>query len=165
MIIQITETITAVVVPGDASGIDIGYSEIHNVSTLYYMDKNKNTMPYSFKNFDGNWKIIGTATLPDLQFDFEVKGNWVEMPKGLTLPSLGVYLDTKNSLFRTQIQKAIQNAGLLLVNPYKKPHDYDFRNSPDVSAEEQNKLISEIEQWQQSEAKVIKGNLLIIQKN
>ena len=75
-------------------------------------------------------KIHGTSTLHELEFDFE--------------PIMG-----KEEL-KALIQKAIQDEGLLIVNPY------DIKGQT-FSNEHQNK-------WQESESKVIRGKLLIIEK-
>jgi len=79
---------------------------------------------------DNEYKIHGTSTLPELEFDFE--------------PIMG-----KEEL-KSLIQKAISDAGLLLINPI------DIKGQT-FSNEHQNK-------WQESESKVIRGKLLIIEK-
>ena len=169
--IQITPTIIGVVVPSDAYNFEIRESFLapNELSDVLYRRSNIDTNcllsgipPIEF----GKYKIHGTSTLPELEFDFEVDESWVEK-KWLDKTESYVYLDytsinknqyfimstdfdNKEKSFRTRIQKAIYDAGLLLINPI------DIKGQT-FSNEHQNK-------WQESESKVIRGKLLIIEK-
>jgi len=171
-VIQITDKILGVIVPSDAYDFEfihnktrVGYKIDHRLS---YIDLPK-----------GNFKIHGICTLPAFDFDFEVDEEWVEK-KWLDKTESYVYLDytsinknqyfimstdsdNKEKSFRTRIQKAIQDEGMFVVNPYgeNKPQelvDYTGRKDGIIA----NSL--ELEQWKSSESKTVK-KLLIIEKN
>lgn len=135
--IQITPTIIGVVVPNDAYDFEIRESFLapNELSDVLYrrssIDANclhSGIPPIEF----GKYKIHGTCTLPELEFDFEFNGFFHRIQ------------------LRLDIQKAIYDAGLLLINPI------DIKGQT-FSNEHQNK-------WQESESKVIRGKLLIIEK-
>jgi len=135
--IQITPTIIGVVVPNDAYDFEIRESFLapNELSDVLYrrssIDANclhSGIPPIEF----GKYKIHGTSTLPELEFDFEFNGFFHRIQ------------------LRLDIQKAIYDAGLLLINPI------DIKGQT-FSNEHQNK-------WQESESKVIRGKLLIIEK-
>ena len=154
--IQITPTIIGVVVPSNAYDINIYHAKNNDISTLCFAQKIE-ILPCSFKNFDGNWKLHGICTLPELEFGFEVDESWVDYYKKFIDKRYKDYLDnsfvlnfTKEDSFRTRIQKAIQDEGLLIVNPY------DIKGQT-FSNEHQNK-------WQSAESKTVKGKILIIEK-
>ena len=135
--IQITPTIIGVVVPNDAYDFEIRESFLapNELSDVLYRRSNIDTNcllsgipPIEFCKY----KIHGTCTLPELEFDFEFNGFFHRIQ------------------LRLDIQKAISEAGLLLINPI------DIKGQT-FSNEHQNK-------WQESESKVIRGKLLIIEK-
>ena len=78
--IQITPTIIGVVVPSNAYDINIYHAKNNDISTLCFAQKIE-ILPCSFKNFDGNWKLHGICTLPELEFGFEVDESWVDYYK------------------------------------------------------------------------------------
>lgn len=135
--IQITPTIIGVVVPSDAYNFEIRESFLapNELLDVLYRRSNIDTNcllsgipPIEF----GKYKIHNTCTLPELEFDFEFNGFFHRIQ------------------LRLDIQKAIYDAGLLLINPI------DIKGQT-FSSEHQNK-------WQESESKVIRGKLLIIEK-
>lgn len=135
--IQITPTIIGVVVPNDAYDFEIRESFLapNELSDVLYRRSNIDTNcllsgipPIEFCKY----KRHGTCTLPELEFDFEFNGFFHRIQ------------------LRLDIQKAISEAGLLLINPI------DIKGQT-FSSEHQNK-------WQESESKVIRGKLLIIEK-
>jgi len=169
-VIQITDKILGVIVPSDAYDFEfihnktrVGYKIDHRLS---YIDLPK-----------GNFKIHGICTLPAFDFDFEVDESWVKHGINACNFTTGYFdynikdfsekmnnlLDTKEQSFRTRIQKAIQDEGMFVVNPYgeNKPQelvDYTGRKDGIIA----NSL--ELEQWKSSESKTVK-KLLIIEKN
>lgn len=150
--IQITDKILGVIVPSDAYDFEfihektrVGYKIDHRLS---YIDLPK-----------GEFKIIGTCTLPVFDFDFEVTDKMAscssscsqsDYHKGGKCDRNGCYGKGKKGMFANKIQKAIQDEGLLLVNPY------DIKGQT-FSNEHQNK-------WQSAESKTVKGKILIIEK-
>lgn len=159
--IQITPTIIGVVVPSDAYNFEIRESFLapNELLDVLYRRSNIDTNcllsgipPIEF----GKYKIHNTCTLPELEFDFEVAESWVESKWFIRIRFYKDYIKSKNNAitkedsFQTRIQKAIYDAGLLLINPI------DIKGQT-FSSEHQNK-------WQESESKVIRGKLLIIEK-
>jgi len=138
--IKITDSIFAVVVPEDASEIKDTFA-----NGVYYKLSNGAYDSIYFDDFHVamNYKIIGTATLPDLQFDFELGNEIFE------------------NTMRKMIQKSIQDAGLLLVNPFFKPRMTNEYNQSELPKEI---YYEDFCQWQQYESKVLKGKLLLIEK-
>lgn len=147
--IQITPTIIGVVVPNDAFGFKTEYEDKYTFLYAHLKSKPDNHSYFDEETFedyynmgviaqthreDGvpKFKIHGTCTLPELEFDFEFNGFFHRIQ------------------LRLDIQKAIYDAGLLLINPI------DIKGQT-FSNEHQNK-------WQESESKVIRGKLLIIEK-
>lgn len=156
--IQITPTIIGVVVPSD---MHISMFDYIERAGRIYLINHKNKDEIHISELDGldydDFEQIGICTLPELEFGFEVDESWVDYYKKFIDKRYKDYLDnsfvlnfTKEDSFRTRIQKAIQDEGLLLVNPY------DIKGQT-FSNEHQNK-------WQESESKVIRGKLLIIEK-
>jgi hypothetical protein len=155
--IQITPTIIGVVVDEKYTRFIIDEVDFYKGFYLFGATEKGNYV--SIEKFDGKYKIHGTSTLPELEFDFEVDESWVRNIGNSTFIFGDAYedymdedwmLETKEDSFRTRIQKAISDAGLLLINPI------DIKGQT-FSNEHQNK-------WQESESKVIRGKLLIIEK-
>ena len=124
--IQITPTIIGFIVPIDAHE----FIFINNKTRIGYKIDDR---LFKLELPKGEFKIHGTCTLPELEFDFEFNGFFHRIQ------------------LRLDIQKAIYDAGLLPINPI------DIKGQT-FSNEHQNK-------WQESESKVIRGKLLIIEKN
>lgn len=148
-LIEIMPTVFSVIVPGDAYDFEF----IHDKTRIGYK------VDYRLFKIDlpkGEFKIHGTCILPKLEFDFEVAESWVESKWFIRIRFYKDYIKSKNNAitkedsFQTRIQKAIYDAGLLLINPI------DIKGQT-FSNEHQNK-------WQESESKVIRGKLLIIEK-
>jgi hypothetical protein len=154
--IQITPTIIGVVVPSD---MHISMFDYIERAGRIYLINHKNKDEIHISELDGldydDFEQIGICTLPSLEFDFEVDESLVVVSRYYNntyknhIKEIKV-CDTKEDSFRTRIQKAIQDECLLLVNPY------DIKGQT-FSNEHQNK-------WQESESKVIRGKLLIIEK-
>ena len=121
-----------------------------------------------------NHTIIGIVNLPSIKTngEFEIEEDWIDyiIEDGITY-----YRDfIKNEFlidfsafesFRSRIEKAIKDAGLLLVNSYgEEPTPIiDYTGRSDNDGVELN--TSEIRRWKSEEQKVIKDkNLLIIKK-
>ena len=114
----------------------------------------------------------GTCTLPLFDFDFEVTDKMAscssscsqsDYHKGGKCDRNGCYGKGKKGMFANKIQKAIQDEGMFVVNPYgeNRPQelvDYTGRKDGIIA----NSL--DIERWQSSESKTVK-KLLIIEKN
>lgn len=152
-VIQITDKILGVIVPIDATKFELFNKE--SLQTAILVIKEYSCYPLVIPN--GDYKIHGTCTLPAFDFDFEVDEIWVKnTEEKLTWKKYYNYhtrlysLDSAKESFRTRILNAIYDAGLLLVNPI------DIKGQT-FSNEHQNK-------WQESESKVIRGKLLIIEK-
>ena len=128
--IQITPTIIGVVVDEKYTRFIIDEVDFYKGFYLFGATEKGNYV--SIEKFYGKYKIHGTCTLPELEFDFEFNGFFHRIQ------------------LRLDIQKAIYDAGLLLINPI------DIKGQT-FSNEHQNK-------WQESESKVIRGQLLIIEK-
>ena len=150
--IQITPTIIGVVVDENARDFLIYENELS-----YWGEIEPNLEDWVDVILqNGKYKIHGTSTLPELEFDFEVAESWVESKWFIRIRFYKDYIKSKNNAitkedsFQTRIQKAIYDAGLLLINPI------DIKGQT-FSNEHQNK-------WQESESKVIRGKLLIIEK-
>ena len=124
-------------------------------------------------------KIHGLITTPELMFDFdfEVNDSWVNLWSITRLEQFGYKnylsstndnlvfdLSSKRESFRTRIQKAIQGAGMLLLNPYKKPDNYELWQKYGSFTQYGESLSIHSQRWKESESKVVKGNLLLIEK-
>lgn len=157
--IQITPTIIGVVVPSD---MHISMFDYIERAGRIYLINHKNKDEIHISELDGldydDFEQIGICTLPSLYFDFEIDKSWVTDNNTFGYPNylysnkgeVDFLCPTPKESFRTSIQKAIQDECLLLVNPY------DIKGQT-FSNEHQNK-------WQESESKVIRGKLLIIEK-
>ena len=161
-VIKITDKILGVIVPSDAYDFEfihektrVGYKIDHRLS---YIDLPK-----------GEFKIIGTCTLPNYDFDFEVTDKMAscssscsqsDYHKGGYCDRNGCYGKDKNGMFANKIQKAIQDEGMFVMNPYgeNRPQelvDYTGRKDGIIA----NSL--DIERWQSAESKTVKKLLLI----
>jgi len=153
-VIQITDKILGVIVPSDAHGFfllkpkQFGNKSKSKFALNMYIPRTKLSMSkFNFSDYTctlnidcNNLKIHGTCTLPDFDFDFE--------------PTMG-----KEEL-TALIQKAIQDEGMFVVNPYgeNRPQelvDYTGRKDGIIA----NSL--DIEKWQSAESKTVKKLLLI----
>lgn len=161
-VIQITEKILGVIVPSGAYDFEfihnktrVGYKIDHRLS---YIDLPK-----------GNFIIHGTCTLPAFDFEFEVTDKMAscssscsqsDYHKGGKCDRNGCYGKGKKGMFANKIQKAIQDEGMFVVNPYgeNRPQelvDYTGRKDGIIA----NSL--DIERWQSAESKTVKKLLLI----
>lgn len=124
-----------------------------------------------------DFKIHGLIQTPELTFDFEVNDSWVNLWSITRLEQFGYKnylsstndnlvfdLSSKRESFRTRIQKAIQGAGMLLLNPYKKPDNYELWQKYGSFTQYGESLSIHSQRWKESESKVVKGNLLLIEK-
>jgi len=151
-VIQITDNILGVIVPENSDNDSFEF----NIDRLvFYTGISPNHCGEEiYIGFE--FIIHGTCTLPTFEFDFEVDESWVEMPKGLTPASIGWYIDTKNSLFRTRIQKAIQDEGMFVVNPVKLMDGKNISCSEEAEAYHKNMTA-----FVEAESKTVKKLLLI----
>lgn len=139
-IIEITPKVFGVIVDDDAYDFEF----IHNKTRIGYK------VDYRLFKIDlpkGNFKIHGTASLPELKFDF--------------IYGTGSY-DTMT--LKSRIKKAISDKGLLLVNPYE-----DVAPTIEYTGntfESKGVIVNadELIKFEESESKVLKGKLLIIEK-
>lgn len=160
-IIQITPTIIGVVVPSNFIFFELPDMQLNPTILYCYSEEIRGELLEIKISDECNnffYKIHGICTLPSLYFDFEIDKSWVTDNNTFGYPNylysnkgeVDFLCPTPKESFRTRIQKAIQDEGLLLVNPY------DIKGQT-FSNEHQNK-------WQESESKVIRGKLLIIEK-
>lgn len=169
-LIQITDKILGVIVDAEYTRFMIDEIDFYQGQFLLAA---KEKGSYSvIKSFDDKHKIHGTCTLPLFDFDFEVTDKMAscssscsqsDYHKGGYCDRNGCYGKDKKGMFANKIQKAIQDEGMFVVNPYgeNKPQelvDYTGRKDGIIA----NSL--ELEQWKSSESKTVK-KLLIIEKN
>lgn len=124
-------------------------------------------------SLQGIKNIIGKCTLPAFDFDFEVTDKMASCSsscsqtdyyKGGYCDRNGCYGKDKKGMFANKIQKAIQDEGMFVVNPYgeNRPQelvDYTGRKDGIIA----NSL--DIERWQSAESKTVKiKKLLLIEK-
>ena len=161
--IQITDKILGVIVPSGAYDFEfihektrVGYKIDHRLS---YIDLPK-----------GEFKIIGTCTLPVFDFDFEVTDKMAscssscsqsDYHKGGKCDRNGCYGKGKKGMFANKIQKAIQDEGMFVVNPYGEPLNIYY--TPDYGCQKypQECYMEDLEQWKSVESKTVKKLLLI----
>ncbi len=174
-VIQITDKILGVIVPIDCDILECEMwheqDDYNKMYLQYPSDKYLGYQNYSGITLGiGNFKIHGTCTLPSFDFDFEVDESWVEKKKfnkGVFIEDTHLYRDYLSSnenmcfvglpkyecrvkSFKSKIQKAIQDEGMFVVNPYEV--------SGVIDADKYNDLV---EQWQSAESKTVKKLLLI----
>ena len=161
--IQITDKILGVIVPSDAYDFEfihektrVGYKIDHRLS---YIDLPK-----------GEFKIISTCTLPVFDFDFEVTDKMAscssscsqsDYHKGGKCDRNGCYGKGKKGMFANKIEKAIQDEGMFVVNPYKKPDNYELWEKYGSFTQYGESLTIHSLQWKSSESKTVKKLLLI----
>ena len=111
-------------------------------------------------------KIIGIIETPNAELDFDVEDSLVEnignnpLITGNAYPNYinkHQFFETKKESFKSRIEKAIQDAGLYLVNPICNPFYIK-------QIGENMRTSTYIADWQFKEKKTIKGNLLLIKK-
>ena len=158
-VIQITDKILGVIVPSGAYDFEfihnktrVGYKIDHRLS---YIDLPK-----------GNFIIHGTCTLPAFDFDFEVTDKMAscssscsqsDYHKGGKCDRNGCYGKGKKGMFANKIQKAIQDEGMFVVNPYENP----MQNSDNGFYGFNTRTGDKIMKWQSAESKTVKKLLLI----
>ena len=167
-LIQITPTVFGVIVDDDAYDFEF----IHNKTRIGYK------VDYRLFKIDlpkGEYKIHGTCTLPNYDFDFEVDESWVKnTEEKLTWKKFYNYntkmysLELKEESFRTRIQKALNDLGLYAVNPYgeKAPKAVCLIGGMELMVRDSmtaNVNRKRFEQWQSAESKTVK-KILIIEK-
>ena len=146
--IQITDKILGVIV--DENAYDFMFSSAQDDADL--ICKKGKSISYIGTFHKCEYKIHGTCTLPAFDFEFEVKGGKCDRN--------GCYGKGKKGMFANKIQKAIQDEGMFVVNPYgeNRPQelvDYTGRKDGIIA----NSL--DIEKWQSAESKTVKKLLLI----
>ena len=163
--IQITDKILGVIV--DENAYDFMFSSAQDDADL--ICKKGKSISYIGTLPKGEFKIIGTCTLPVFDFDFEVTDKMAscssscsqsDYHKGGKCDRNGCYGKGKKGMFANKIQKAIQDEGMFVVNPYgeNRPQelvDYTGRKDGIIA----NSL--DIEKWQSAESKTVKKLLLI----
>ena len=166
--IQITDKILGVIV--DENAYDFMFSSAQDDADL--ICKKGKSISYIGTFHKCEYKIHGTCTLPAFDFEFEVTDKMAscssscsqsDYHKGGKCDRNGCYGKGKKGMFANKIQKAIQDEGMFVVNPYgeNRPQelvDYTGRKDGIIA----NSL--DIERWQSSESKTVK-KLLIIEKN
>lgn len=163
--IQITDKILGVIV--DENAYDFMFSSAQDDADL--ICKKGKSISYIGTFHKCEYKIHGTCTLPNYDFDFEVTDKMAscssscsqsDYHKGGYCDRNGCYGKDKNGMFANKIQKAIQDEGMFFVNPYgeNRPQelvDYTGRKDGIIA----NSL--DIERWQSAESKTVKKLLLI----
>ena len=166
--IQITDKILGVIV--DENAYDFMFSSAQDDADL--ICKKGKSISYIGTFHKCEYKIHGTCTLPAFDFEFEVTDKMAscssscsqsDYHKGGKCDRNGCYGKGKKGMFANKIQKAIQDEGMFVVNPYgeNRPQelvDYTGRKDGIIA----NSL--DIERWKSSESKTVK-KLLIIEKN
>jgi len=135
-LLKISETIYLIFLPADVHNFNV------QAEHLIYREGKLKLWKYFKIGFD--FKIHGTCTLPAFDFDFE--------------PIMG-----KEEL-TALIQKAIQDEGMFVVNPYKKPDNYELWEKYGSFTQYGESLTIHSLQWQSAESKIVKGKILIIEK-
>ena len=163
--IQITDKILGVIV--DENAYDFMFSSAQDDADL--ICKKGKSISYIGTFHKCEYKIHGTCTLPVFDFDFEVTDKMAscssscsqsDYHKGGKCDRNGCYGKGKKGMFANKIQKAIQDEGMFVVNPYgeNRPQelvDYTGRKDGIIA----NSL--DIEKWQSAESKTVKKLLLI----
>ena len=181
-VIQITDKILGVIVDEDSYYFEF----IHDKTRIGYK------VDYRLFKIDlpkGEFKIHGTCTLQAFDFDFEVDESWVEKKKfnkGVFIEDTYLYRDYLSSnenmcfvglpeyecrvkSFKSKIQKAIQDEGMFVVNPYGANRPINTKNCNIFCGKEMkycqcSAQLNLIEIWQSAESKKVKGKILIIEK-
>lgn len=169
MITHLNEKLIAVEVPSDATEIQtwnhgIGFKtkiidrKPDDTNGFYHTE----TGLFRWKN----WKIIGEVDANTISFDVEP---YLEYDKYLNKPINYIQTDMvfkdKNKSFRS----LLQSKGLYFENPIKKPNGEHYYYDNKVSFDEIETLWDggsyneDLEKWQESENKVIKGKLIILE--
>ena len=169
-VIKITDKILGVIVPESAFDFNLCNSNI-----IDYWKDFEGGRSGEIELLEGttykDWKIHGTCTLPAFDFEFEVTDKMAscssscsqsDYHKGGKCDRNGCYGKGKKGMFANKIQKAIQDEGMFVVNPYgeKEPELSD----PNPHSQYYAGQLYEQERWQSSESKTVK-KLLIIEKN
>ena len=154
-VIKITDKILGVIVP--ESAYDFMFSSAQDDADL--ICKKGKSISYIGTFHKCEYKIHGTCTLPNYDFDFEVTDKMAscssscsqsDYHKGGKCDRNGCYGKDKNGMFANKIQKAIQDEGMFVLNPIEV--------SGVIDADKYNDLV---EQWQSAESKTVKKLLLI----
>ena len=154
-VIKITDKILGVIVP--ESAYDFMFSSAQDDVDL--ICKKGKSISYIGTFHKCEYKIHGTCTLPNYDFDFEVTDKMAscssscsqsDYHKGGKCDRNGCYGKGKKGMFANKIQKAIQDEGMFVVNPIEV--------SGVIDADKYNDLV---EQWQSAESKTVKKLLLI----
>ncbi len=140
-LVKISETIYLIFLPADVHNFNV------QAEHLIYREEKLKLWKYFKIGFD--FKIHGTCTLPMFDFDFE--------------PIMG-----KEEL-TALIQKAIQDEGMFVVNPYGEKRPINTKNCNIFCGKEMkycqcSAQLNLIEIWQSAESKKVKGKILIIEK-
>ena len=153
--IQITDKILGVIV--DENAYDFMFSSAQDDADL--ICKKGKSISYIGTFHKCEYKIHGTCTLPNYDFDFEVTDKMAscssscsqsDYHKGGKCDRNGCYGKGKKGMFANKIQKAIQDEGMFVLNPIEV--------SGVIDADKYNDLV---EQWQSAESKTVKKLLLI----
>jgi len=180
-LVKISETIYLIFLPADVHNFNV------QAEHLIYREEKLKLWKYFKIGFD--FKIHGTCTLPMFDFDFEVDESWVEKKKfnkGVFIEDTYLYRDYLSSnenmcfvglpeyecrvkSFKSKIQKAIQDEGMFVVNPYGEKRPINTKNCNIFCGKEMkycqcSAQLNLIEIWQSAESKTVKGKILIIEK-
>ena len=161
-VIKITDKILGVIV--DENAYDFMFSSAQDDADL--ICKKGKSISYIGTFHKCEYKIHGTCTLPNYDFDFEVTDKMAscssscsqsDYHKGGKCDRNGCYGKGKKGMFANKIQKAIQDEGMFVVNPYENP----MQNSDNGFYGFNTRTGDKIMKWQSAESKTVKKLLLI----
>ena len=159
--IQITDKILGVIV--DENAYDFMFSSAQDDADL--ICKKGKSISYIGTFHKCEYKIHGTCTLPNYDFDFEVTDKMAscssscsqsDYHKGGKCDRNGCYGKGKKGMFANKIQKAIQDEGMFVVNPVK------LMDGKNISCEEEAEAYHKnMTAFVEAETKTVKKLLLI----
>ena len=159
--IQITDKILGVIV--DENAYDFMFSSAQDDADL--ICKKGKSISYIGTFHKCEYKIHGTCTLPNYDFDFEVTDKMAscssscsqsDYHKGGKCDRNGCYGKGKKGMFANKIQKAIQDEGMFVVNPVK------LMDGKNISCEEEAEAYHKnMTAFIEAESKTVKKLLLI----
>ena len=160
-VIQITDKILGVIV--DENAYDFMFSSAQDDADL--ICKKGKSISYIGTFHKCEYKIHGTCTLPNYDFDFEVTDKMAscssscsqsDYHKGGKCDRNGCYGKGKKGMFANKIQKAIQDEGMFVVNPVK------LMDGKNISCEEEAEAYHKnMTAFIEAESKTVKKLLLI----
>lgn len=163
--IQINDSLIAIQVPKNAERFKI-FNDIGRPYVSYFIGVDTFRLYIDYQS-----EIIGLVQTPELTFDFDafefVDNKDIDdiMMLDITITKFKDYhkgnypFFTSNDSFRSRIEKAVLDAGMYLVNPIQLLNGKNISCSEDAEAYNENSIAHH-----ESESKLLKNNLLIIQK-